>query len=66
LDAAQEELAFVLEDPFDGLALGEFHRLGDGGGKVDVPLLTVPPLDELDFGGVAQDRFLSLSSLITR
>jgi hypothetical protein len=35
----QDELTFVLDDPLDGLSALELHGLGDGGGKVDEPLL---------------------------
>ena len=46
-----DEVGFVVDDPLDGLAFGELHGLGDGGREVDVPLLALPTLDELDFGG---------------
>jgi hypothetical protein len=44
-------MLLVLDDPLDRLAAFELHRLSDGGGKVDVPLLRVLAIDQLDLGG---------------
>jgi hypothetical protein len=49
----EDEVRFVLDDPFDGFRFGELHGLGDGGGEIDIPLFVSLALDELDFGGVA-------------
>ncbi len=59
MQAAEGEQGFVLDDPLDGLATGELHGLGDGGGEVDVPLLAGLAFDELDFGGESQGCILS-------
>jgi CheY-like chemotaxis protein len=66
LGAVQEQVPLVLNDPFDDLALLEFHGLGEGGGEIDVPLLAGLAVDQLDAGGRAHGWLLSLSSYITR
>jgi hypothetical protein len=43
----------VVYDPLHYLSLLEFDGLGDGGRKIDVPLFTFGPLDELDFGWIS-------------
>ena len=48
--AGEDEIAFVGDDPFDGLALGELHGLGNRRGEVDVILFAGLAADELDFG----------------
>ena len=53
MDALQNELAFIFDDPFHGFAGGEFHGLGHGGGEVDEPLFTVLSFDALNFGVVS-------------
>jgi hypothetical protein len=63
--AAEKQAVLVLDDPLDHLAAAELHGLGDGGGKVDVPLLTVLVLDKLHFGGESHTVLL-YSSYITR
>src|SRR5487761_1686966 len=63
--AAEKQTVLVLDDPLDNLAAAELHGLGDGGGEVDVPLLTVLALDELHFGGESH-KVLLISSYITR
>jgi hypothetical protein len=50
MEAAEGQQAFILDGPLDGLAPGELHGLSEGGGEVDIPLLTGLPADELDFG----------------
>ena len=45
----------VSDGPLDILAFGEVHGLRDGGGEVDVPLLTFFALDELNFGWIAHE-----------
>jgi len=57
LRSMQAQRVPVADHPLDDLTLFEFHRPCDGGGEVDVPLLTVLALDELDLRGVAHDRF---------
>jgi hypothetical protein len=47
--ARKDEVAFVGDDPFDGLPFGKFHGLGHGGGEVDVILFAGLAADELDF-----------------
>jgi hypothetical protein len=49
-------MAAILDDPLDDFAAREFHGLGQGGGEVDVPLLAVLALNELNFGGVTNER----------
>ncbi len=56
-------MAFVGDDPLDGLAFGELQGLGDGGGKVDIPLLAGLALDDLDFG---RKSHIPYTSYITR
>ena len=56
--AGEDEMGLVGDDPLDGLALGELHGLGDGGGEVDVPLLTLFPLDELDFSWKTHSKYI--------
>lgn len=45
--------ALVLNKPFNNLTTLKLHGLSDGGGKVNVPLLTLFALDELNLGGEA-------------
>ena len=52
MGAVQHQLGAIFDEPFHGLAAGELHRLSEGGGEVDVPLLAGFAADELDFGGV--------------
>ena len=54
----QNEGGLVLDDPLDDLALAKTHGLGDGGGKVDVPLLAGLSLNQLHFGGVSHGDLL--------
>jgi hypothetical protein len=51
--AGKDEVAFIGNGPFDVIAFFEVHALSNGGGKVDVPLLTFFTLNELNFGWVA-------------
>ncbi len=55
MESAEGEKALVLDGPLDGLAAGEVHGLGEGGGKVDIPLFAGFAFDELDFGGEAHE-----------
>jgi hypothetical protein len=48
-------MAFVGDGPFDLLAFLEVHALGNGGGKIDVPLLAFFALDQLNFGRIAHE-----------
>jgi len=45
LQPLQHELSLVLDELLDDPAPLELHGLGDGGGKVDVPLLALLPFD---------------------
>jgi hypothetical protein len=45
-------MPFVVDGPFDLLALGEVEGLGHGAGEVDIPLLALLAFDGLDFGKV--------------
>ena len=36
----QDQIGFILDNPFDPLPFGELHGLSQGGRKVNVPLLT--------------------------
>ena len=48
--AGEDEVAFVGDAPFDGLAFLKLDGLSEGRGKIDVPLLAGLTFDELDFG----------------
>jgi hypothetical protein len=48
--AGEDEMSFVVDDPFDSLAFGELHGLGHGRREVDVILFAGLALDELNFG----------------
>ena len=49
-------MALVGNGPLNILALGEIHSLGDGGGKVDVPLLAFLALNKLNFSGITHNE----------
>jgi hypothetical protein len=67
VEAAESQQAFILDGPLDGLAAGEVHGLREGGGEVDIPLLTGLAADELDLGREThRDVAPFLSSHITR
>lgn len=50
MEATENDLALIFDDPLDELALGELHGLGEGGGEVDVPLNAGLALNKLDTG----------------
>jgi hypothetical protein len=52
----QEEIGFVLDDPFDGFPPFKLHGLSHGGREVDVVLLRLFSLDELYFGRESHER----------
>src|ERR1700722_256676 len=47
--SGENEVALVGDGPLNIFALGKIHSLGDGGRKVDVPLLAFLALNELHF-----------------
>ena len=47
----EKKTVLVFNDPLDDFPALKLPSLGNGGGKVDIPLLTVLALDELSFGG---------------
>jgi len=52
------DVGLVRDNPLDGLAFLELHRLGHGGGKVDVILVgSLFSRDELDFCWISHGRF---------
>ena len=54
-----DDVGFICDDPLDDLALLELHRLGHGGGEVDIIL--VGPLfagNKLNFGWVSHGVFV--------
>ena len=50
--AGENKVALVGNSPLNVFAFGKIHSLGDGCGKVDVPLLTFLALDELNFSWI--------------
>ena len=64
--AGEDEVALVGDDPLEGLALGEFHDLGDGGREVDVILFAGLAADEFDFGRESHAEIYSNNSINVR
>jgi hypothetical protein len=56
--AGQDKVGLVGDNPLDGLALGELHRLGHGRGEVDIVLFTGFALDELNFCWESHNVFI--------
>jgi hypothetical protein len=50
--ALKHQPLVIIDDPFNHFALLEFDGLGYGSGKIDIPLLTFCPFDELDFSWI--------------
>src|SRR5688572_23995203 len=63
LMAGEDQMAFVGDDPIDGLPLGKLHGLSHCGGEVDIPLLAGSAFDDLDFGWESHRQ---ITSHITR
>lgn len=58
----QDEVRFVLDDPLHDFSFREIHGLGDGGGEIDVILVSgFLSLDELHFGWVSHDASFLLA-----
>jgi len=51
--AREDKVAFVDNGPLNFLAFGKVHSLSNGGGEVDIPLLTGFALDQLNFSWAA-------------
>jgi hypothetical protein len=66
IGSGKDEVPLIGDDPFNVLALGEFHGLSKGRGEVDVILLAGFAINELDFGVKTHGASSRITRRLTR